>query len=167
MNERVYWIDAGVLIEAQRRAYPMAMLPQFWQFLHMQLEAGTVRMPRIAFEEITDAGRGDELAQWCKARKKLGLCMPETKAVQARYGQIATHVQAKHPAQHARDFLNGADGWVIAYAFATQGIVVTQENERSYRSKVKIPTVAKFFTVPHCDTYKMLAALRADFSKSK
>jgi hypothetical protein len=123
-------------------------------------------MPRLAYEEIANGGYDDDLTAWCKPRKSKGLCCNETKAVQQRYAQIAAHVHEKYTEkpQQVREFLAGADGWVIAYALATEGVVVTMENERSYRSKIKLPTVARVFDVPVRDTYKMLDELGADFS---
>ena len=48
----VYWIDSGVLIQAARGTYGFKMIPQFWQFIHAQLIAATIQMPRLAYEEI-------------------------------------------------------------------------------------------------------------------
>ena len=70
----IYWIDAGVLIQAARGTYRFKMIPQFWQFVHTQSVAGTIRMPRLAYEEITDGGYDDQLVAWCKSRKQIGLC---------------------------------------------------------------------------------------------
>ena len=161
----VYWIDAGVLIQAERDPYPQKMLPQFWQFLHEQLEAGIIKMPRIAYEEVTEGGYTDALCSWCKLRKQIGLCKAETKAVQERYGQIVAHIQSKHKQHHVMEFLKGGDGWVIAYALETEGIVVTQEIKKSKKSKIKIPAVAGDFDVRCISTRRMLDELGADFSK--
>jgi hypothetical protein len=160
----VHWIDAGVLIHAVRGPYPHNRVPQFWSFLHEQLEAGTVRMPRMAYEEVVESGYTDELRDWCKNRKQLGLCVVETKLVQERYGLLAAHAQGKYKPHQVAQFLAGADGWIIASAMATDGVVVAQENERHNRSKIKIPTVAKAFDVKVVNMFQMLNALHADFS---
>lgn len=165
MRSAVHWLDAGVLIEAHRRAYPLDRFQSFWRFIDEQLAAGTIRMPRVAFGEIV--GFNDDLAQWCKPRKSNGLCVNETRPVQERYGEIVQYVYNKHArtSQHAREFLDGADGWVIAYAYATDGIVVTMESDSKYKSKVKIPTVAKHFDVKCYSTFDMLRVL--NFSEKK
>ena len=41
------------------------------------------------------------------------------------------------------------------------GIVVTQESDRSHKSKIKIPTICKIFGVHCMNTYQMLGALGA------
>jgi predicted nucleic acid-binding protein len=162
-----YWIDTGVLIQAHRSTYPFDMVPQFWHFLHTQLEPEVVSMPRLAYEEIVNGGYDDQLVAWCKSRKKLGLCRIETKEVQQRYGQISAHVQEKYSRkpQRLQDWFKGADGWIIAYALATGGAVVTQETDYSYKSKIKLPTVATAFDVECLNTAQMLRKLKADFSK--
>ena len=89
-----YWIDNGVLIQAHRGSLTYSILPQFWnQYLHDHLVAGNICMPRLAYEEITERGYDDWLVAWCKARKTLGLCRTETKAVQECYGTLSIHVQ--------------------------------------------------------------------------
>lgn len=163
----IYWIDAGVLIQAERGPYGMEMVPQFWQFIHEQLEKETIQMCRRAFQECTEGGYEDELAAWCRSRKKMGLCRNETQAVQAEYGTIVSLIHHLYPGKphQVAEFLRGADGWVIACALATDGVVVTMETERSHKSKIKIPTVAKRFDVRCVDTYQMLREL--GFSPSK
>ena len=97
----------------------------------------------------------------------MGLCCNETKDVQERYGLISAHVRQRYAAKHqqVREFLAGADGWIIAYALATDGAVVSQENKHTNKSKIKLPTVANVFDVPCRNTPRMLEALNADFSK--
>jgi uncharacterized protein DUF4411 len=80
-----YWIDAGVLIQAERGPYNRQIVPQFWAFLHEQLRAGNIQMPRLAYQEVTQGGYEDELAAWCRSRKKMGLCRNETDDVQTQY----------------------------------------------------------------------------------
>ena len=124
-------------------------------------------MPRLAYEEILKGGYDDQLMVWGKARKKMGLCCNETKEVQERYGLIIAHVQQKYATKHqqVREFLSGADGWIIAYALATDGVVVSQENRHTNKSKIKVPTVANVFDVPCRNTPQVLDELNADFSK--
>jgi len=166
-----YWIDAGVLIQAHRGALNINIVPQFWQFLHGHVQAGTIKMPRMAYEEVVDGGYDDEVVTWCKARKKLGLCCNEGEEVQDRYGKLAAHVQEKYSRkpQQVRDWFADADGWVIAHAFAEEGgggIVVTEEYEKtSFKSKIKIPTLCKVFDVECINTVLLLRQLKADFSK--
>ncbi|MEP7013105.1 MAG: DUF4411 family protein [Acidobacteriota bacterium] len=155
-----YWIDAGVLIHASRGVLRLDMVPQFWMFIEEHLATSRIQMPRLAYDEITKVGFKDELAAWCKARKTTGLCKNESREVQEIYGAIAAYSQENYKPQQARLFLSGADGWLIAHGIADGGIVVTQENEKSNKSKIKIPTIARAFDIRCIDTATMLAELR-------
>jgi hypothetical protein len=155
----IYWVDAGVLIHAERGPYSRSMVPPFWHFIEVQASAGRIQMPRLAYQEITAAGYDDELAAWCKARKSKGLCVNESDELQGRYWEIAAYVQGKYKEHQIREFLKGADGWVIASALATEGVVVSSETERSIKSKIKIPTIAKVYDVRCLNTYDMLREL--------
>lgn len=158
----IYWIDAGVLIMAKNRHYGFDLVPKFWTWIHGQLEVGTVRMPKIAHQEITDGN--DELAKWCKERKALGFfCVRPDRKVQERFGTIADYVCGKYKQHQAAEFLRGADGWVIAHALETQGFVVTEENLHHNKSKIKIPTVAKALHAPWKTTFDMCRDLGAKF----
>ena len=152
-----YWQDANVFIQAKNKTYKFGRVPQFWAFLSAQLEAGTLKVPKIVYEELVKIN--DELATWCKARKTKGLCVHANKQVQACYQQIANHVMTKYAERHANEFLKGGDGWVIAHAMAERGIVVTQESDKPTKTKVKIPNVCKEFGVKCIDTYDMLEEL--------
>ncbi len=131
----IYWIDSGVLITAKNRTYGFQLVPKFWVFMQNQLEAGTIRMPRMAFEEIADGN--DDLAKWCKLRKGIGsFCVRADKQVQKRYASIAEYVYGKYKYHQAAEFLKGADGWVIAHALETHGFVVTDESIHYNKSVV-------------------------------
>jgi hypothetical protein len=121
-------------------------------------------MPRIAFQEVTDGN--DELAKWCKDRKSLScFCVKSSDpGVQKRYQDIAEHVYSKYKYHQAAEFLKGADGWIIAHALETHGFVVSSESSRSYRAKIKIPTIAKLFNAPLKSTSDMCRDLGGKFS---
>lgn len=158
----IYWMDAGVLIEAERGPYPRAHFPAFWLFIERECKAGRFRMPRLAFEEITKRGYQDALAQWCKSRKKMGLCINESKDAQYHYRRLAEYVAGQFAQQHVKVFLDGADGWVIAAALATNGSIVTSENTKTSKTKIKIPNVAKVFDVKCQNIFEVIRDLKPD-----
>ena len=166
-----YWIDAGVLLQAYKGALTYTILPQFWnEYLHDHLVAGNIAMPRTAYQEITDRGYDDWLVAWCKGRKKTGLCRPESKAVQERYGILSAYVEEtfKSRPQQIRAWFDDADGWVIASAMASPGdVVVAEESGKTSRGNaIKIPRLCKAFDVECMTTATLMREkLRADFSK--
>src|SRR5262249_44724080 len=123
------------------------------------------RMPKMCFDEIL-AGN-DDLAKWCKERKNIGhFCCTSNKEVQTAYRRVANHVAAEYSDKpHAiAEFLKGADGWLLAHAMATGGFAVTEELRNPYKSKIKIPIVAKQLNCPWKSTPEMCKELKADFS---
>lgn len=160
----IHWLDADVYIQAKNGPYPFDMIPGFWVFLAEQLELGNIRSPKMVYDELTDGN--DILASWCKNRRNKGICVKADKTVQDCFRKITNHVYDKHKykPRHAGVFLQGGDGWVIAHAMATNGVVVTQESEKTKKTKVKVPTVCKEFGIKCINTYEMLAQLKARLS---
>jgi hypothetical protein len=115
------------------------------------------------YEEIMDGA--DDLTAWCKKRKAKGFCISPSKAVQEHYGKVIAHVNndKKYKAHHVAEFLKGADGWVIAHAWESKGIVVTEELTTGSTTKIKVPTVSKALGVRWCNTFEMLKHLNAKF----
>ena len=160
----IYWIDSGVLISSHRGLYAPELVPGFWNFIETNLKSGTIRMPKVCFDEITDGS--DWLVGWCKDRRTIGyFCVKSSahKDVHRCMTIVSDHVVATYSGPSAADFLKGGDPWVIAYAMATGGFVVTEELRNTYKTKVKIPTVAKQLRVPWKATHEMCRELKAKF----
>ena len=60
----MYLIDANVLITAKNTYYPLEHIPQFWEWLVVQGDAGRIKMPREIYEEVS--GGSDDLADWIR-----------------------------------------------------------------------------------------------------
>jgi len=59
------------------------------------------------------------------------------------------------------DFANGGDGWLVAFARATDSIVVTQEVlDNKIKRTVPIPNVCQAFSVQFMNTFEMLRQLQ-------
>ena len=157
----IYWLDADVYIQAKNGPYKFARVPKFWSFISEQLEKETIKSPQVVYGEIAEGK--DDLANWFKPRRRKGLCVPASEKVQEYYGQIAAYVAQHYKPHQAAEFLKGGDGWVIAHALESGGVVVTQESARSRKNKVKIPTICKAFGVRCINTYTMLDELKARF----
>jgi hypothetical protein len=129
------------------------------EFYFKQLEAGTIKAPKIVWQEVHDGT--DELAQWVSQRREKGLWVNASQDVQKHFGTVSAHVASKYKPHQAGEFLKGGDGWVIAHAMASGGTVVTEESTRSRKAKVKIPTVCKALSVRCVNTFTMLEELNA------
>lgn len=61
-------------------------------------------------------------------------------------------------------FLSGVDGWLVAFAHANNRTVVTHEEYApQIRKNVKIPNVCVEFSVPYCNTFDLLRAVKEQF----
>jgi hypothetical protein len=123
------------------------------------MELGTIKAPKMVWQEVSEGT--DDVAVWVKQRREKGLCVTANQSVQARFGAISQHVYEKYKPHQAAEFLKGGDGWVIAHAIETGGIVLTEESDRSRKSKVKIPTVCKALNAKCVNTFTMLEDLKA------
>lgn len=143
---KIYWIDSNVFIEAQSTLFPFKIVAGFWRHLDEKLAEGSVRSSQLVYKELV--GYGDELSKWIKNRKQSGLCVPLSPEVEANFEKVAQYVHDTYDEPNANEFLSGADGWIIAHAMITKGVVVTQESRRHPDAKrARIPDVCHYFDV--------------------
>lgn len=148
-----YWMDANVIIEAQRRTYPIGLTPSesFWNWLAAKVEAGRIVCTKMVYLEVAEnQGHQDRLAKWFQVRREMGLCIKPSQQVQARVGAITTQIFSSHryPQHHAMKFARGADPWLIAHAWDDSGVVVTQESDLKPEAHVvRIPDVCDTFNI--------------------
>lgn len=155
-----YVLDANVFMQAHRQWYQFCFCQGFWAFLIKKQQDGVLTSIDRVRSEINP---GDALYAWVKntAPKSLFASSKSTK-VAKRYGEIVTWVMLNSVYTPAakNEFMSEADGWVIAYAWANDMIVVTHEIPSKKTGRVKIPDVCNHFKVPHCTTFKMLQDLK-------
>lgn len=171
-----YLLDANVFIQAHQQYYGFDICPGFWDALCHQHRTGRIFSidwvkkelvrPKSQAQEEEDAVE-DILREWI--RKNLPSSFfkgTRDKNTLKAYKDIMTWVQdgARFtPAEKAK-FAQGADGWLIAYAKASDMLVVTHEAEvPPESSRVKIPNVCRAFHVEYCDTFNMLRDLDEQF----
>ena len=156
-----YCLDSDIFIRAKNGPYGFDIVPGFWKWLDLQIEAGTIFSPDSVYDELKD--RGDELSRWIRDRKNSSFFMKD-EDVQPTFRLIADYVNQNFPLHNASKFLAGADPWLIAHAKDKNAIVVTHEQLVGANSQqVKIPNVCRHFDVNFTDPYKMLRTLNARF----
>lgn len=158
----LYVLDANVYMEAFQHYYAPDLAPGFWDYLRYLALEGRIYSPIEVFEEIKK--REDELTQWAKAIANVLFREPDDDVI--RYFQhVADRVRRDYEPYHAEVFLDGADPWVIAHAWAKRDIVVTHENRkdihwdkkrRKITTKVKIPNVCEMLGVPYVHVFNFL-----------
>jgi predicted nucleic acid-binding protein len=150
-----YWVDSNVFIEAKAGPYAFKVVPSFWKHIDQMLENKVIFSSEMVYKELV--GYGDDLSKWLKHRKQNGLCVAVTEEVEDHFAKIADHVSHRYDEANAGDFLKGADGWIIAHALQTKGIVVSQESKHYPNAhKARIPDVCKHFHIKCINLYEML-----------
>jgi hypothetical protein len=154
-------LDANAFIQAHRRFYTFEICPGYWQSLKWHhKQSGVCSIDRV-FYELKDGG--DELYDWAKAD------LPTTffastgdLEVVSWYRKIAEWVRAEPQflPRAQEEFAKGADGWLVAFAKARNGIAVTlEEFDPNIRKRVPIPNLCKAFDVEYITPFEMLARL--------
>lgn len=160
----IHVLDANTLIEAKDSFYRMRTFPGFWHWLDRAQAMGQITSIDAVAREL--ARGNDDLAAW--ARQRQPFFVPESDTnTQHRFAQVAQHVAAQEPAMRAgalQSFLSGADPWIIAWAQAHSGTVVTLEKANpAIRRKYLIPNVCAELNVPCIDMFDLFERLDARF----
>lgn len=161
----LFFLDANVLIDANRDYYPIERVPEFWDWLVHHGEQGNVKIPLEVYEEIKDGN--DNLAAWSKEPNvQSALLLDEevdvdlvSKAINDGYAPDLTDDEVEKI---------GRDPFLVAYGLADLGqrCVVTTEVSKPRRSRANrhLPDVCADFGVPCRNTFQFVQDL--DFSTS-
>lgn len=160
-----FWLDADSLIAAHRGAYRFSFNPPFWNFLEMKAQEGILGSPQIVFDdEIASTNKieeKDSLELWARELKGI-LFLPPTDSVQVEYAKVVNYIQTcgKYTNPNTAKCLSGADPWLVAYAMALGGKIVTFEASAPKSKDPKIPDVANEFGIKCINLWDMLEVLK-------
>ena len=167
-----YCLDSDVFIQAHRGYYAFDIVPGFWEALVDWAENGLISTPLPVYDELVPSSASqDVLAQWLKDNKSIMFVDVDQPIVDV-YSNIANFVVERYEPQHVQLFLQGADPWVIACAYAHDITVVTMEKRKNETSnqrsglisgRIKIPNVCEYFDVRCIDTFALLRELGRSF----
>jgi len=161
-----FWLDANILIEANRRSYRYSVAKTFWMRLAQQVELGRVVSPRRVYRELTEHEKHQDFVKdWVSVRQNQ-LSQNPNKDVTDMVGEIESYIfsQPQYGQYECWKFSEGGDPWVIAHAKLDGGAVVTWESAlRPLAKKPRIPDVCKAFDVPCLDPLDMFEELGVTF----
>jgi hypothetical protein len=107
------------------------------------------------------------LAQWVQTELPIDFFLDTSDAdITSAYTDIMLWVQRNPQYQDnaKAKFATEADGWLVAYAIASDAIVVTNEQPRpGSRNRILLPDVCAQFGIPYEDTFFMLKHLKIQF----
>lgn len=155
----IYLLDANSFIEAKHKHYRMRVVPGYWEWLLSQQPGHQIQSIVPVYKELTsNSADKDDLHLWAENHKNLFIGVDGVDTQQA-FSEVANYL-AEHQwysdAEKAR-FLAGADPWLIAAAKALGATLVTHEVPVPDNSKkVKIPNIAREFSVDYMDVFDLL-----------
>lgn len=156
----LYLLDANVLMTAHDAYYPIARVPQFWEWIIDNAKHHRIKIPREILEELEAGNKESELFKWVKTNKK-NLLLDENvdillvnKVVEQGYANDLTDDEIHKL---------GRDPFLIAYALAARPdrCVVTLEavQNRAKPKNRKIPLVCALLKIPCINTFALIREL--------
>lgn len=133
-----YLLDSDVFIQASNMHYQFAFCSAFWEWIDREHVAGKILSIDRVLKEIRD-GQFGELKPWAEARPSLFVKSADTTETAECLTRVALWVSKNYDAAGYEKFFAGADFVLVGYALAHNHIVVTQENAKGGKAKVKIP----------------------------
>lgn len=159
-----YLLDANVFIQAKNQYYGFDIVPAFWDWLIGANAAGTVfSVEKVGIELL---GYGDELSAWARDRARAGnFFLPPDDDVLDGLKDVAKWARSQAFTDAAiNEFLQAADYYLVAHAYAHGHVAVTQEVfEPAITRKIKIPNACNGMGVQWMNTYTMLRTEGAKF----
>jgi predicted nucleic acid-binding protein len=167
-----YCLDTSVYTQAYRSYYAFDIAPPFWRALITLAENEITTSPIAVYDELMIGKEKDELKYWAKDHRKILFVEPDSKVNEA-YRQVVEFANNRYRDQHQiREFLKGADPWVVAHAKAHSLIVVTMEGFKQaenvdkvtgrFIGKIKIPNMCDHFGIKSIPTYELLRTLKIE-----
>lgn len=156
----LYLLDANVLIDAARGFFQLQRVPQFWDWLLAEAEAGRIAVPHEIWEEFKDGE--DDLGRWARSDPvKQHLLLAEEAdpvlvnfVVQNGYADDLTDAELIEL---------GRDPFLISYAFSDSAsrMVVSTEISKpgKQRGRRHIPNVCRDLDIECINTIDLINVL--------
>ncbi|MEO8326917.1 MAG: DUF4411 family protein [Nitrospirota bacterium] len=157
----IYFLDANVLIDANRDYYRIGSVDEFWEWLLHHGEQGNIKIPEEIYEEIK-AGN-DDLAAWVK-ESETEAALKLSEEVDIEYVQQVTREGYGDNLSDIDLEKIERDPFLIAYALVNpaERIIVTTEHSKPTKQGANrhIPDVSKQFGIQTINTYELTKILR-------
>lgn len=159
----MFLLDANVLMEAHGTFYPVDRIPQFWDWLQEQGEAGLIKMPFEIYSEFD--GKYGLHVDWLKsADVREALLLDEQADPSLFQDALDIGYQGQDPAfddvQHTK---YGKDPFLLAYALAdieNRTVVTREVSKRSQRlGNTKLPDACDDCGVRWINDFALYTAL--------
>jgi Domain of unknown function (DUF4411) len=149
-----YLLDSDVFIQASNLHYQFAFCSAFWDWIDREYSTGKLISIDRVLKEIRE-GQFGELKPWAEARPHLFVKSADVETAECNT-RVALWVSQNYDEAGYEKFFRGADFVLVGYALAHNHIVVTQENARGGKAKVKIPDACDAMGVKCINTWDLL-----------
>ena len=156
-----YLLDADVFIRAKNLHYGLDFCPAFWDWIIANNATGTV----FSVEKVGDEVQAiaDELSVWAAARGTGFFLQPDASVFPALTAVSAWANGQSYEPSAVSTFLQVADYYLVAHAYAGKHTVVTHEIPAASTRKIKIPDACIGLNIKCMTPYEMLRRERARF----
>lgn len=163
----MYLLDANTLIAASNQWYGLDICPAYWNWLAEACQKGLVSSITDVRKEIykEDTEHQSALLAWCNGKGK-ALFQPPTyeKSDLLHIFKLVRCSGRPYTSEAIDEFTQKVDAFLIAEAWARDGIVVTLETSVPERKhSVKIPDACKDVDVPCITPFEMLRKEKVRF----
>ncbi|MBC7077021.1 MAG: DUF4411 family protein [Synergistales bacterium] len=154
----MFVLDTCWLIEAWTNVYPQAIFPSLWEQLRVAIESRRVVLLKPVVDEVKYP---EDLKIWCSSHTTVN-CYNDSSVVQA-LNTIADVLQREkatllnspkrpstltdaHIEQAIKNFSNGADIFLVAYAATHGGVIITLEKDHDklyHNGQICLPYIAR------------------------
>ena len=156
-----YLLDADVFIRAKNLHYGFDFCPAFWEWLIQRNRSGQVySIDRIRGELVAGA---DDLADWAQDRGDGFFLSPDASLFPALASVANWSTGQSYDQAAVSTFLQVADYYLVAQAYAGKHTVVTHEAPSASTRRIKIPDACIGLGIKCLTPYEMLRNERARF----
>jgi hypothetical protein len=154
-------LDADVFIRAKNLHYGFDFCPAFWEWLIQRSRSGQVySIDRIRGELVAGA---DDLADWAQDRGDGFFLSPDASLFPALASVANWSTGQSYDQAAVSTFLQVADYYLVAQAYAGKHTVVTHEVPSASTRRIKIPDACIGLGIKCLTPYEMLRNDRARF----
>lgn len=151
----MFLLDANVFIYAQRDYYPPERVPEYWEWLAYQAEAGNIKVPRPIWDEIKP--HDPDLKKWIQIHQDNFILHPDESDI------LVPDVLAQYAENLTDDELEqiGADPFLIAAAIHNGCIVVSKEGSKPTKKRAnrRVPDICNDLGVVCITDHKLIVEL--------
>lgn len=153
----LYLLDANCFIGASQMYYPLDRVPEYWEWVLVEAQAGHIKLPQETYEEV--ANGHDEISDWAKANKDQ-LLLDEV----VDGGKVTVVIETGYAPDLSEAEIEklGKDPILISYGYRNgERTIVSKEvsSPAKTRANRKVPDVCAGLAMACIDDFQLIKLL--------